>query len=342
MVKGCWPGTGAADYYSTFKEKHRMKIAIVGAGAMGCLFGGMLAEAGHAVQFITRLPEAADHLRTYGLRLEGLSGERTLAVAASADLRQAADAELVLIAVKAYDTATVAPAVAAAVAPPVPILTLQNGLGNVEAIAAAAGAGRTLGGVTAQGATFLDVGHVRHAGRGPTVIGEAAGPATERTKRLAALFCEAGIETSVTEDLLAALWHKLIVNVGINAIAALTCRRNGELLDGGPAEELLEQAVVEATAVARAEGLSFDPATEVQRVKDVCRATALNFNSMFQDLRRGRRTEIDFINGAIVQKGQAAGIPTPVNRVLTQLVQALSVSRENLPPTFARGGNGPR
>jgi len=303
-----------------------MQIAVVGAGAMGCLFGGMLAEAGHAVQLITRLPEAAEHIRTHGLRLEGWGGERTLAVPASADLRQAADAELVLIAVKAYDTATVAPAVAAAVPPPVPILTLQNGLGNVETIAAAVGTARTLGGVTAQGATALGVGHVRHAGRGPTVIGEAAGPATDRTRLLAQTFSEAGIETTVTDDLPAALWHKLIVNVGINAIASLTRRRNGELLDGGPAEALLEQAVAEAAAVARAEGLPVDRAIETQRVKEVCRATALNFNSMFQDLRRGRRTEIDFINGAIVERGQAAGIPTPVNRVLTQLVKALSAS----------------
>lgn len=293
---------------------------------MGCLLGGMLAEAGHAVQLITRLPEAAQHIQTHGLWLEGLSGERIVWVPASADLRQAAEAELVLITVKAYDTAAVAAAVAATVPPPIPILTLQNGLNNVETLAAACGPDRVLGGVTAQGATMLAVGQVHHAGRGPTVIGEASGLATERTKRLAAIFCQAGIETTVTDDLPLILWHKLIVNVGINAVAALTQRRNGELLDGGPAEELLEQAVAEAVAVAEAQGFSVDRATETQRVKEICQATALNFNSMLQDLRRGQRTEIDFINGAIVRAGQAAGIPTPVNQVLTQLVKALSAS----------------
>jgi 2-dehydropantoate 2-reductase len=301
-----------------------MQIAVVGAGAMGCLFGGMLAEAGHTVRLVTRLPEEAGQIQVHGVRLEGLSGERTLALPATADVREAADAELVLLAVKAYDTATAVAAVAAAIPPPTPVLTLQNGLENVETIAAAVGPERTLGGITAHGATGLGVGHVRHAGRGPTVIGEADGPATERTERLAAVFGEAGLETTVTDDLTATIWHKLIVNVGINALASLMQRRNGELLDGGPAEALLEQAVAEAVAVAAAQGIAVDLATEAGRVKEVCRATAMNLNSMLQDLRHGRRTEIDFINGAIVRVGDAVGVPTPVNRVLTQLVRAVT------------------
>ena len=308
-----------------------MKIAVVGAGAMGCLFGGLLAEAGNAVRLITRLPQEAEQIQGHGVRLEGLSGDRTRTLPTTSDLRQAADAELIFLAVKAYDTAVVAPTLAAKIPGSVPVLTLQNGLGNVETLAAALGPERTLGGVTAHGATARGVGHVCHAGRGPTVIGEATGSATERTHRVADVLCQAGIATTLTDHLRETIWRKLMINVGINAIAALTQRPNGELLDGGPAEELLEQAVAEAVGVAQRQGLQVDRVTEIERVKEVCRATATNLNSMLQDLRQGRPTEIDFINGAIVRVGEQEGLPTPINRTLTQLVQAL------LPPPFRPG-----
>jgi len=290
---------------------------------MGCLFAGLLAEAGRRVTLLTKRPEEAEHLRREGLRLEGLGGSRRVTVAATANPQDVQEADLVLLAVKAYDTQTAVQTVAAWLKEQAVVLTLQNGLGNVETVSAFVGAERTLGGVTAHGATRLGVGHVRHAGRGETVIGEARGGLTSRVEHLADLFTAAGIETRAVEDIRPVLWGKLLVNVGINALAAVLQWRNGQLIEHPATERVLEAAVTEAVQVAQAEGLSFTAAEAVAKVKSVCKATAQNLNSMLQDLQRGRQTEVDYLNGAIVAEGEKLGVPTPINWTLTQLVKAL-------------------
>jgi len=300
-----------------------MKIAIVGAGAMGSLFGGLLMEGGWCVSLLTRREEDAEEINRRGVRLEGLGGERTLPVPASAEPETVAGAELILMAVKAYDTAAAIRGIVDFVGSEAAVLTLQNGLGNVETIAAAVGLERTLGGVTAHGATRLGVGHVRHAGRGETVLGEVRGGLSPRATQLAERFTQAGIETRATADVAAALWGKLLVNVGINALGAITGWPNGRLAEAEATRAIMAAAVTEAVQVARARGLSFEPEAAIAKVEEVCRATAQNLNSMLQDLQRGRRTEIDAINGAIAAESTRLGVPTPVNWTLTQLVRAL-------------------
>lgn len=300
-----------------------MKVTIVGAGAMGCLFGGLLMEGGLSVNLLARRKEDAEEINRQGVRLEGLGGERILPVPASAEPETVAGAELILMAVKAYDTAEAIRGLADFLGPEAAVLTLQNGLGNVETIAAAVGLERTLGGVTAHGATRLGVGHVRHAGQGETTIGEARGGLSPRAVRLAKALTQAGLETRATADVRTAIWGKLLVNVGINALGAITGWPNGRLAEEEDTRAIMAAAVAEAVQVARARGLSFEPEATIAKVEGVCQATAQNLNSMLQDLRRGRRTEIEAINGAIAAEGERLKVPTPVNWTLTRLVRAL-------------------
>ena len=205
------------------------------------------------------------------------------------------------------------------------MLTLQNGLGNLVPIAAVVGPHRATAGTTAQAATLVGPGQIRHAGQGPTVLAPARG-FPEQMRSLAAiaeLFNRAGITTSITEDIDSLLWSKLIINVGINALVALLRVPNGALIASSTCEELMFDAVAEALAVARALNIDLDYASQQQRVLQVCELTRLNRASMLQDILRGRSTEIDVINGAIVANGIEAEIPTPINLMLTRLIKAL-------------------
>lgn len=188
------------------------------------------------------------------------------------------------------------------------------------------GASRAAAGITAQAATLLGPGRVRHAGSGPTVL--AAGPGQAKTMAaIAAVFNQAGIPTSVTEDGEALLWSKLMVNVGINALTAVLRVPNGTLAEVPECESIMAQAVAEAVTVARAMGIEFSGEETLHKVRQVCRVTSSNQSSMLQDILKGRLTEIDVINGAVVRKGAENGIPTPVNLMLTELIKALEATR---------------
>jgi len=236
--------------------------------------------------------------------------------------------DLLVVVVKAYATADALrwAVGAGAVGPDTVALTLQNGLGNAEVLAAALGPERVLAGTTAQGATLLAPGQVRHGGEGPTHIAPwvPGGPAAARADAVAALFTQAGLPTSVAPDPRPLLWAKLCVNCGINALTAILRVPNGGLLERPEARRLMELAAAEAGAVAAAEGVVL-PADPVERTVAVARATGANRSSMLQDVERGRRTEVDAINGAVANRGRTAGVPTPVNAVLADLVLALTV-----------------
>jgi 2-dehydropantoate 2-reductase len=226
--------------------------------------------------------------------------------------------ELAFISVKSAHTAEAAAQAARALAPHGCAITMQNGLGNRERLAAAVGERRALLGVTSHGATLLGPGEVRHAGQGPTAI--AARPDHAWAERIAALLTRAGIASEMADEIEPLLWNKLLVNVGINALTAILEVPNGALVAHDASRALLRAAVEEAAAVARAKGIAIAP-EPVVRAEAVARATASNISSMLADVRRGVPTEVHVINGAIVREGQALGIPTPVNEVLTRLVE---------------------
>ncbi|HVI41822.1 MAG TPA: 2-dehydropantoate 2-reductase, partial [Anaerovoracaceae bacterium] len=169
-------------------------------------------------------------------------------------------------------------------------------------------------------------GKMRHAGSGKTIIGELNGKPTGRIEKIAEVLKDAGLETDISDNVLGLVWDKLLVNVGINALTGITKLQNGELLNHPEIEELLEAAVSEAHAVAAAKGITLSYDDPVGHTKAVCVATAANKSSMLQDILNHKRTEIDMINGAIVREGAQAGIATPVNSVLTNLIKFIQKS----------------
>jgi 2-dehydropantoate 2-reductase len=293
---------------------------------MGSLFGGMLAESGEEVTLVDVWEEHVRAINEKGLRVRGVSGERTIRVAATTNPGEIGPVDLVLIFVKSYDTEKAAADALPMASGETAFLTLQNGLGNLEKIAEVVGNHRVVVGVTAQGSTLLGPGEIRHAGGGATTIGELNGAKTSRILRIKEAFNRAGLVTEVSAGILDAVWSKVLVNVGINALTALTGFRNGELLAFPEIRGVMRRAVLEAQEVAEAKGVRIggDP---VEKVYEVAEATAANRSSMLQDIDRCRRTEIGALNGAIVEMGRRLGIDTPVNEALTAAVLGLESVR---------------
>jgi 2-dehydropantoate 2-reductase len=196
-------------------------------------------------------------------------------------------------------------------------------LGNIEKIASVVEKERIIGGTTAHGSTVLGAGKIRHAGSGPTIIGEIDGSLTARIQAIVDVLNNANLETTVSDNVVGLIWDKLLVNVGINALTAITRLKNGQLIEFRETEEILELAVSEALKVAMAKGIKLSHADPVAHTKEVCRLTAGNKASMLQDVLHQRKTEIDMINGAIVREGEKLGIQTPINNVLTNLVSVI-------------------
>ena len=300
-----------------------MKIAIVGAGAMGCLYGAKLsAVPTNEVYLIDVWQEHIDAINKNGLTMEE-NGEDVSyrAVRGVTDAGEAGVCDLAIVFVKSTLTSAAVKANRAVFGPDTVALTLQNGLGNIDLIRAEIGDGNVIAGTTPHGATMLGPGKMRHAGSGKTVIGELNGKQTERIETIAGTLREADLETDISDNVLGLVWDKLLVNVGINALTGITKLPNGELLKYREIEELLEAAVSEAYGVACAKGITLSYDDPVGHTKAVCAATAANKSSMLQDILNHKQTEIDMINGAIVREGALAGIPTPVNSVLTNLIK---------------------
>lgn len=299
------------------------RIAVVGPGALGCLFGGLLSLAGHDVRMLSRRPEQAGHIAGEGLVIEREGVKRRAAVRADTDPVRLGPVDLAIVLVKATDTAAAAPTLPALLADNGVALSLQNGLGNVEALTAVLGTERVLGGVTSQGATLLGPGHVRRAGFGPTALAEAAGGHSERARSIAALLDAAGVETRAAEATAPLVWGKLIANAAINPLGALLRCQNGVLVERPSSTPLFDGLAAEAGAVARALGVELPYADPVEHARSVARVTYANRNSMLQDVEAGRRTEVDAINGAIARLGAEVGVPTPLNATMAALIHAL-------------------
>lgn len=303
-----------------------MEILIIGAGALGCLFAALLAS--HAsVHLYTTNTAHAHAINDNGLLFTEMDdGQRRLTIPALTDpARYGRRADLILLCTKARSTEAAAATARQLLADNGLVLTLQNGLGNLEKIAAAVGPERAAAGITAQGATLLAPGQIRHAGNGATVLAAGFGQSAS-IAAIAELFNCAGIETCTSNDVNALLWSKLIINVGINALTALLRVPNGLLAEVNECRDLMAEAVAEAEAVARALHIDLDYGHQLDRVRQVCVQTRANRSSMLQDILRGAPTEIDVINGAVVAKGREVGVVTPVNLLLTRLVKALEAT----------------
>ena len=309
-------------------RRFALKIAVIGPGAMGLFFAVSLQEAGQEVWVLDYRPERAIYLAQAGVRLITLLGEeRQYLLNFTHDAAAIGPCELVLVNVKAHQTRNAAQHLPVLLKSGGMALTLQNGIGNLENMAEVVGPQRLLAGVTMLGVTKLDVNRIRHAGHGKIILGRP--PASQVTTREIAavvdIFQQAGFDCQASSDIVSVLWNKLLINVGINPVTALTRLTNGKLPAVPEAWQVVSAAVQEAYAVAEARGIAL-AAEPIRRVEEVCQATAGNFSSMLQDVLAQRRTEIDAINGQIVFHGQQLLIPTPINLCLTNLVKALEAS----------------
>ena len=301
-----------------------MRIAIIGAGAMGSLFGGLLSPVAQ-VHLVDPWQEHVDAIRRDGLCLVEGGEDKILQLSATSDPAEVSSADLAIIFLKSHQTEWGAQIARRVLRPDGLALTLQNGLGNRDVLARVLGSSHAWQGVTAHGATLLGPGRVRHAGLGPTHL-ETRPDIAARAEQVAALFQQAGIETHLSPDLDSLIWGKLVINVGINALTAILRVPNGVLGQTKPARVLMDQAVEEAMQVVRAKGIQLPYDDPFKKVHDVCAATAGNRSSMLQDALRGSRTEIDVINGAIVREAARLGLQAPVNQVLAGLVRAIEAT----------------
>jgi len=303
-----------------------MKIAIVGPGAMGCLFAAFLAKSKEELWLLGKDKERAAKISQQGIQVEGVSGNWQACVKATAEAKEIGQADLIIICVKAYDTKEAITRAKSLIGENTQVLTLQNGIGNIEIISEVVGSEKVIGGVTNLGATLLDTGKVRHAGKGETVIGRIDGKIPVGMRSIREIFNQAGLETRISRDIKGLLWSKLIINVGINALTAITGLNNGRLVEFEGTRKILREAVTEATRIAKRKRIKLIYDDPLAKVEAVCEATATNVSSMLQDVLKKKRTEIDFINGVIVRQAQELDIPTPVNSVLLNLVKTIESS----------------
>jgi len=297
------------------------RIAVVGAGAVGGYFGGMLADAGAPVVMIGR-QSFVDAVKRDGLLLDTLQGKKNVRVEASADLSAARSADLVLFCVKTTDNAATARELAPFLAPHTVVLSLQNGVDNVDQIRAAAGI-EALPAVVYLAASTPAPGVVKHVGRGDLVLG----PEGEITQRTADVFVRAHVPCRITDNIEGELWVKLIWNCALNAVSALGQARYARIAESEDARKVVQQAVAEVLVVARAAHIVLPGVADSQAAlagaMKIATQMAAQLSSTGQDINRGKRTEIDSLNGFIARRGTELGVPTPVNHALYALVKLL-------------------
>lgn len=303
-----------------------MKIVIVGPGAMGCLFAAFLSKSKEEIWLLDKNKERASQIQQSGISIEGISGNWQAEVRITAEPGEIGQADLIIFCIKSYHTKEAIMQVKSLVGENTRVLTLQNGIGNLEIISEIVGNERVIGGVTNLGATLLHVGRVRHAGKGETVIGRPDGKISVELRAIREVFNKVGLETRISRDIKGLLWSKLIINAGINALTAITRLNNGRLIEFESTRKILRDAVTEAIRIAKRKRIKLIYDDPLAKVEAVCEATAANVSSMLQDVLRKKPTEIDFINGVIVRQGQELGIPVPINSLLVNLIKTIEES----------------
>ena len=295
------------------------RIAVVGAGAVGGYFGGLLARTGAPVVMIGRAA-FVEAVKKHGLFLDTLQFREKVRVEASGEIDAVRDAEVVLFCVKTTDNAGTARVIAPLLSDSALVLSMQNGVDNVEQIRAAARID-ALPSVVYVAASVPEPGRVKHVGRGDLVVG----PKNEKTERIAGLFSRANIPCRVSENIEGELWTKLVWNCALNAVSALGHAKYGQIAGSADAWKVVETAVYEVLAVARAANVQppglEDPKAALAGALKIATQMAEALSSTAQDMSRGKHTEIDSLNGYVSRRGAELGVPTPVNHALYALVK---------------------
>lgn len=299
-----------------------MRIAVIGAGAMGAMFGARFSDAGADVVLFDRDAGHIAAIREEGLRVTHREGDRTFRLAATTDPTALGPRDMALVMVDGNATGSVAGMLAEAMPREAFALTLQNGIGNVEALAAALGSGRVMAGSTYNSGARIAPGHIAHTNLGDTAIGEVDGTRSERLDRIAALFRAAGLPVTPSGNVMGHVWMKFVLNVALNPVAAVTGLRPGEIVRTAAARALVEHILDEALAVVAAKGITLPEADPRGHILDHA-WERYNRPSMLQHVETGRRTEIEALNGALVREGAALGLPCPFNEAIVLAVKAL-------------------
>ena len=302
-----------------------MRFSIVGAGAIGCLFGARLRIAGHDVTLVHRDPIVIQEIKKNGIKLQDLDGTLTkVSVPVQMGPTRLPGTEVLIVAVKAYDTRALATSYRGRILPETTVMSLQNGLSNVETLQSAF-RNEILAASTTEGALSLGPGYVVHTGRGVTLIGGARGANSDTCSRIKIAFDRAGLQAKISSNIRGVLWTKAIVNAAINPLSSLTRLPNGELAKNRGVQEIAHMAMNEGIAVSHAAHIRLvgDPRKLWRRI---LLSTRANKSSMLQDIERGKMTEIRQLNGAILSHGRKTRVKTPVNGILTKLVLGLEDS----------------
>ncbi|MBZ9988874.1 2-dehydropantoate 2-reductase [Mesorhizobium sp. BH1-1-5] len=301
-----------------------MRIAILGGGgAMGGIFGGYLARAGNDVTLIDVSKPAVAAINDNGLTIEEKDGSQpVIRVPASMEPSKVGPVDLIINFVKCYHTDAAVRAAAPMISGDTAVLSLQNGWGNAPRIAGIVGEDKVLVGLTYHGGTLLGPGRVKHPGVGMTYIGELSGKTTPRLDKVIETFCAAQIETTKSERILDEVWKKLALNACTLPVAGLLHFMSHELVAFDGTKSLMAAILREVVAVANAQGISLDYDERWAAITGLLEKAVGGKASMLQDVEAGRQTEIEVINGAIVDAGKRAGVPTPVNDTMVWMIQA--------------------
>ncbi|MEM0482077.1 MAG: 2-dehydropantoate 2-reductase [Nitrososphaerota archaeon] len=302
-----------------------MRILVVGAGALGILFAGIMSWNGGDIVILTRRREAEEAISSQGIIIRKGESLWTARPECTTDPSIASTADLCLICVKSYDTETVARMVSPYLSEHCLVTTVQNGLNNVERLSNIFGPNRVVAGFTLQASTLTGLNSVFHAYDGESVLGCHPNTTTtfEKIRQVAVELTRLGVKTSAVENVYPEVVMKLIINSVINPLTALLGVRNGELLEIRELEWVIDELVGEGVEAGYLLGVRLSPEQVKMRVYDAIKATYENKSSMLQDIEKGRKTEIEFINGALARVLQAAGRPAPANTLLSQLVLAI-------------------
>ena len=306
-----------------------MRTYMIGSGAMGSVYGGLLARAGFDVTLIDIRQDHIAAVQSKGVIVEGVPGRHVIRVAAQTSASGLAPADFAIVFTDANATKEAARIAKQVLKPEGFAMTLQNGIGNVEALIAELGEGRVVAGVTMNSGAFPEPGRVQYTNAGVTSIGELNGATTARVQEVAGMLNKAGIETKIVADPMAEIWSKFILNCAINPLTAVTGLRSGEMYRTPEVNALQDRVLDEILAVVERKGVRLAEPNPRKKIKDHCQGR-YNRPSMMQHIEQGRRTEIDALNGALVREAKALGIPVPYNEAVVAVVKGLEKSRHQM------------
>ncbi|PIU83945.1 MAG: hypothetical protein COS68_01340 [Elusimicrobia bacterium CG06_land_8_20_14_3_00_38_11] len=301
----------------------KMKITIIGAGAMGTLFAGILSKGGNDVCILTRNKKTEKILKKNGIRISGITKTTipSSKLKITTDPAEICRPDLIIILVKSYDTISTVPSIKKMMGKNTVILTLQNGLGNYEVFSEYFYKKTIISGITSESSTLVKSGEIIHMGKGDTIIEKS-----DFSGQVADIFNECGIKITLSSKIESVIWSKLVLNCAINPVAAISGVRNGEIINYKNLFEVAVEAGKEVVTVAKKMKIKILFSDVAQRIKNICLATSENTNSMLADILAKRKTEIDSLNGAVVKIAEKLKVPVPVNKSLYGIIRKLEKS----------------